>query len=101
MTTPIAYLRDLDGDGISFHPCAKGDPGAFPVYGPEMPKDTSPDAALFISKEAFHKGFRHGVAAANSLDPLQRGYPRPEYYDRMEAAAWSDFEPSETAKGMS
>lgn len=30
-TKPIAYLRDLDGTG-SMHVCAKGDPGAVPVY---------------------------------------------------------------------
>lgn len=29
---PIAYMRDLDGTG-SFHVCAKGDKGAFAVYG--------------------------------------------------------------------
>jgi hypothetical protein len=29
---PVAYLRDLDGTG-SMHVCAKGDPGAIPVYG--------------------------------------------------------------------
>jgi hypothetical protein len=28
---PVAYLRDLDGTG-SLHVCAKGDPGAIPVY---------------------------------------------------------------------
>lgn len=28
---PVAYLRDLDGSG-SMHVCAKGDPGAIPVY---------------------------------------------------------------------
>lgn len=27
----VAYMRDVDGTG-SLHPCAKGDPGAFPVY---------------------------------------------------------------------
>lgn len=28
---PVAYLRDVDGSG-SYHPCAKGDMRAFPVY---------------------------------------------------------------------
>jgi hypothetical protein len=32
MKKPVAYLRDLDGTG-SMHVCAKGDPGAIPVYG--------------------------------------------------------------------
>jgi hypothetical protein len=31
MNEPVAYLRDLDGTG-SFHVCAKGDPGCFPVF---------------------------------------------------------------------
>lgn len=29
--SPVAYLRDLDDTG-SLHVCAKGDPGAIPVY---------------------------------------------------------------------
>lgn len=28
---PVAWLRSLDGTD-SYHPCAKGDPGCFPVY---------------------------------------------------------------------
>jgi hypothetical protein len=28
---PVAWLRSLDGTD-SYHPCAEGDPGSFPVY---------------------------------------------------------------------
>jgi transcriptional regulator with XRE-family HTH domain len=33
---PVAYLRDLDGTG-SLHVCAKGDPGARPVFASANP----------------------------------------------------------------
>jgi hypothetical protein len=39
---PVAYLRDLDGSG-SYHVCARGDPGAFPVFE-LVPVETVADA---------------------------------------------------------
>lgn len=36
--TPVAWLRDLDGTG-SYHACAEGDPGSFPVYGEPQTAD--------------------------------------------------------------
>ena len=40
MTTPIAYLRDAqpDAEDEALVVCAKGDPGAFPVYAADGPE---------------------------------------------------------------
>lgn len=50
---PIAWLRDLDGTG-SLHACAKGGPGAIPVY--RKPRSTRISAAQRRVVEAAEYG---------------------------------------------
>lgn len=69
---PIAYLRDVDGTG-SLHPCAEGDPGAFPVFG-KRPADTASgftsDGSVTVTAEDVDKlsGDRHRIEHCNGCD---------------------------------
>lgn len=55
---PVAFLRDLDGSG-SFHPCAEGDEGAFPVYAEPI---AAPESCL-AEVERAASGFLASVIA--------------------------------------
>jgi hypothetical protein len=81
---PVAYLRDLDGSG-SFHPCAKDDPGAFPVFGNPSGKlgaggVVNPDTVHHLQAHPEYvmaPGSAHAMPAEASLD-FCRGCETPE-----------------------